>query len=153
MLRRSISLLTADTEKTVMVFTGDRLQTDRHNYPICQRQKEIGLCIGIVGRDCLQEWIGSREYAVELLRKAKGWEQCNDETFTYYACVVGNQRLMYRRNTMRTDGRKMFRLSDGLARLMMFDDLESMKHTLSSIQYWRGWGIGRTVKSSTGEVR
>lgn len=40
---------------------------------------------------------------------------------------------------MRTDGRKMFRLSDGLARLMMFDDLESMKHTLSSIQYWRGW--------------
>ena len=88
---------------------------------------------------CLSEWIGSREYAVELLRKAKGWEQCNDEMFTYYACVVGNQRLMYRRNTMRSDGRKMFCLTDGLARLLMFDDLESMKHTLPTIQYWRGW--------------
>ena len=87
----------------------------------------------------LENWIGSREYAVELLRKAKGWEQCNDGEFSYYATVVGNQRLMYRRATARSDGRKMFRLTDGLARLIMFDDLESMKYALHTIQYWRGW--------------
>lgn len=90
-------------------------------------------------QDVLEDWIGSREYAVELLRKARGWEQCNDGEFTYYATVVGNQRLMYRKTYGRTDGRKMFRLTDGLARLMMFDDLESMKCILPTIQYWRGW--------------
>ena len=88
---------------------------------------------------CLQVWLGSREYAVELLSKSKGWEQCNDEVFTYYATVVGGHRLMYRRSSYRTDGRKMYRLTDELARLLMFDDLENMKYTLQSIQYWRGW--------------
>ena len=97
---------------------------------------------------CLSEWIGSREYAVELLRKAKGWEQCNDDIFTYYACVVGNQRLMYRRNTMRTDGRKMVGLKEGLARLLMWDDLEGMKYTRTSIKYGRGWGSAERLNQA-----
>lgn len=87
----------------------------------------------------LQDWLGSREYAVELLSKSKGWEQCNDGEFTYYATVVNGHRLMYRRAYGRTDGRKMYRMTDELAKLLQYEDMEAMKWGLPTIQYWRGW--------------
>lgn len=86
-----------------------------------------------------QNWIGSREYVIDLLRKSKGWEQCNDGEFTYYATVVNGHRLMYRRAYGRTDGRKMYRLTDELADLLQLDNLETMKCMLQTIQFWRGW--------------
>lgn len=98
----------------------------------------------------LSQWIGSREYAVELLSKSKGYEQCNDEVFTYYATVVGGFRLMYRRASYRTDGRKMFRLTDELARLLQYSDLNEMQCSLQSIQYWRGWVSTERLKKALG---
>lgn len=86
-----------------------------------------------------QDWLGSREYGIELLKKSKGWEQCNDEVYTYYATVINGLRLMYRKATMRPDGRKMYRLNDELAMLLQFDNLETLKTLLPTIQYWRGW--------------
>ena len=97
-------------------------------------------------QDVLEDWIGSREYAVELLRKARGWEQCNDGEFTYYATVVGNQRLMYRKTYGRTDGRKMYKLTEPLARMMGFDSFDSMRYLITTIQYWRGWVSPQRLK-------
>lgn len=96
----------------------------------------------------LSEWIGSREYAVELLSRSKGWEQCNDEDFTYYATVVNGHRLMYRRTSNRTDGRKMYRLTDELARLLQYSDINEMQCSLQSIQYWRGWVSTERLKKA-----
>lgn len=86
-----------------------------------------------------QDWLGSREYAIDLLKKSKGWKQCSDEVYTYYATVVNGSRLMYRKATMRADGRKMYRMNDELARLLQFEDMQSMMCSLPTIQYWRGW--------------
>lgn len=47
--------------------------------------------------------------------------------------------LMYRKRTQRTDGRKMYKLTDQLARLLGFDSYDSMRYLISSLQYWRGW--------------
>lgn len=96
----------------------------------------------------ITEWIGSREYAVDLLSKSKGWEQCNDGEFTYYATVVNGHRLMYRRTSNRTDGRKMYRLTDELASLLQFSDIYEMQCVFNSIQYWRGWVSTERLKKA-----
>lgn len=83
--------------------------------------------------------LGRRAYIFELLSRAKGQEVCTDEEYTYYSVIVEGRSLMYRRRTQRTDGRKMYQLSDQLAMLMGFDSFRSFVYLCRSIQVWRGW--------------
>ena len=83
--------------------------------------------------------LGRRAYIFESLSRAKGHEVCNDEEYTYYSVIVEGRTLMYRKRTARPDGRKMYQLTDQLARLMGFDNLEALKYLCRSLQIWRGW--------------
>lgn len=90
----------------------------------------------------LQDWLthlGNRSYSLDLLAKARGQLVCTDEEYSYYSVMVEGFSLMYRRRTQRTDGRKMYKLTEPLAWMMGFDGLDSMKYLIRSIQYWRGW--------------
>lgn len=90
----------------------------------------------------LQGWLkhlGNRSYCLVLLGKATGQLVCTDEEYSYYFVTVEGYSLMYRRRTQRTDGRKMYKLSEPLARMMGFDSFDSMRYLMTSIQYWRGW--------------
>lgn len=93
-------------------------------------------------REELQDWLkhlGNRAYSLDLLAKAKGQLVCTDEEYSYYSVTVEGFSLMYRKRTQRTDGRKMYRLTEPLARMMGFDSFDSMRYLITSIQYWRGW--------------
>lgn len=89
-------------------------------------------------RDWFQN-LGRRAYIFEELSRAKGQAVCWDGEFTYYSVTVEGRSLMYRRRTQRTDGRKMYLLTDQLAMLMGFDGLRSLQYLCRSIQFWRGF--------------
>lgn len=83
--------------------------------------------------------LGRRSYVFESLSKLRGIEVCTDKEYTYFSVIYEGRSLMYRKRSARADGRKMYYLTDQLARLMGFEDLDMMQHLLRSLQYWRRW--------------
>lgn len=81
--------------------------------------------------------IDSRNLLLERLQHAQGVEVCTDETFTYYRTVVGGFFLMFRKRTLRPDGRRSYYLTDEFARCIGFLSLKEMQFKLTRLQYWR----------------
>ncbi len=74
------------------------------------------------------------------MQKEKGEFVCTDEAFSYYTMWVDGRYLLFRKRTLRPDGRRAFMLTDELARALGFEDLEDMmRYKLPSLQYWRGF--------------
>lgn len=92
--------------------------------------------------------LGRRTYIFDMLSKAKGEKVCNDSYYTYYSVNVEGVSLMYRKRTERTDGRKMYQLTDPLAMLIGFDDLGTLKYLCRSLQIWRGWTSPERLRES-----
>ena len=81
----------------------------------------------------------SREIILWEMQKEKGDLLCYDEFFSYFTMWIDGRCLMYRKRTLRPDGRKSFMLTDELAAALGFECLWRMKYKLTSIQYWRGF--------------
>lgn len=83
--------------------------------------------------------VDSRNYLLERLQKAKGRLLCTDEEFSYFRVYMYGTFLLYRRKTLRPDGRKAYFLTDLFAKCLGFRSLHEMKFVLFGIQYWRGF--------------
>lgn len=81
----------------------------------------------------------SREMTLWDMQHEKGELQCTDEKYSYFSLWIDGRELLYRKRTLRPDGRKSFMLTDEFARALGFDDLMHMGHKLTGIQYWRGF--------------
>ena len=81
--------------------------------------------------------IDSRKTLLNQLHKAHGVKVCSDEEFTYYRVRLYGAYLLYRKRTLRPDGRKAYMLTDEFARCLGFSSLEEMKYPLHGLQYWR----------------
>lgn len=64
---------------------------------------------------------------------------CNDEAFRYYEVAVNGVMLMFRQNSKRPDGQRMYHLNDNLALVLGFGNLYSMILAFPKIRYWRGY--------------
>lgn len=73
----------------------------------------------------------------EMRKPAVSCFVCCDEKYKYYEALVGGVVLMYRRNAFRSDGRKMYLLSDALARVLGFQGRWLMPCYLPRVRYWR----------------
>ena len=81
----------------------------------------------------------SRELILWDMQHSKGDLQCTDEKYSYFSLWIDGRELLYRKRTLRPDGRKSFMLTDELARVLGFDDLYYMRFKLTNLQYWRGF--------------
>lgn len=82
----------------------------------------------------------SREYLFWCLAQQQPRELlCTDEQYNYYGVGICGFWLMFRRNRLKSDGRRGFYLTDAFAKCLGFEDLHQMKLMLTTLQYWRGF--------------
>ena len=81
--------------------------------------------------------VDNRQILLDRLQQAKGTKVCSDEDFTYYRVHLCGVFLIYRKRTLRPDGRKAYMLTDGFAMVLGFRSISEMKYPLYGFQYWR----------------
>lgn len=64
---------------------------------------------------------------------------CCDEAFKYYEVAINGVMVMFRQNSKRSDGKRLFCLNDALAKLLGFGCMASMMLYFPKIRYWRGF--------------
>lgn len=64
---------------------------------------------------------------------------CCDEAFKYYEAAINGVVVLFRKNSKRPDGKRLFCLNNALARLLGFGNIASMMLYFPKIRYWRGY--------------
>lgn len=64
---------------------------------------------------------------------------CCDEAFKYYEAVINGVVVLYRQNSKRPDGKRLFYLNNALAKLLGFESVASMMIYFPKIRWWRGY--------------
>ena len=64
---------------------------------------------------------------------------CCDEAFKYYEVAMNGVVVLFRQNSKRPDGKRLFCLNDALAKLLGFGCIASMMLCFPKIRYWRGY--------------
>lgn len=55
---------------------------------------------------------------------------CSDEAFKYYEAAINGVVVLFRKNSKRPDGKRLFCLNNALARLLGFGNIVSMMSIL-----------------------
>ena len=71
---------------------------------------------------------------------------CCDEVFKYYEVVINGVVVLFRKNSKRPDGKRLFCLNNALARLLGFGNIASMMLYFPRIRYWRGYISVQSLK-------
>lgn len=71
---------------------------------------------------------------------------CSDEAFKYYEVALNGVVVLFRQNSKRPDGKRLFCLNDALAKLLGFGNIVSMMLYFPKIRYWRGYISVQSLK-------
>lgn len=64
---------------------------------------------------------------------------CSDEAFKYYEAAINGVVVLFRQNSKRPDGKRLFCLNNALAKLLGFGTIASMMLYFPKIRWWRGY--------------
>lgn len=71
---------------------------------------------------------------------------CNDEAFKYYEAAINGVVVLFRQNSKRPDGKRLFCLNNALAKLLGFGGIASMMLYFPKIRYWRGYISAQSLR-------
>ena len=72
---------------------------------------------------------------------------CCNEAFKYYEAAINGVMVLFRKNSKRPDGKRLFCLNNALAKLLGFGNIASMMLYFPKIRYWRGYiSVQRLMK-------